>query len=142
MKGVYPDKRRWNELKTACKERAGWQCEYVYPNKKRCSMREDEIRKSKRRRGRPYFVHLHTAPYADGPTGRATRKTINMTPRLPDHHHRYVAGGGQHRGRDHLRKSRRLCLAHRWYRPGGQEDDGSGGGRHCSSPDALLARND
>jgi len=61
MKGAYPDKRRWNELKTACKERAGWQCEYVYPNKQRCGMREDEIRKSKRRRGRPYVVHLHAA---------------------------------------------------------------------------------
>lgn len=60
-KNAYPDKRRWNELKTACKERAGWQCEYVYPNGKRCSMREDEIRKSQRRRGRPYIVHLHAA---------------------------------------------------------------------------------
>ena len=60
-KNVYPDKRRWDELKTACKERAGWQCEYVYPNGKRCSMREDEIRKSQRRRGRPYVVHLHAA---------------------------------------------------------------------------------
>jgi hypothetical protein len=45
MKEAYPDQQRWNELKTACKERAGWQCEYVYPNKKRCGMREDEIRK-------------------------------------------------------------------------------------------------
>lgn len=61
MKGVYPDRQRWDELKTACKERAGWQCEYIYPNKKRCSMREDEIRKSKRRPGRPYGVHLHSA---------------------------------------------------------------------------------
>lgn len=61
IRDAYPDKRRWNELKTACKERAGWQCEYVYPNGKRCGMREDEIRKSKRRRGRPYVVHLHAA---------------------------------------------------------------------------------
>ncbi len=59
--GAYPDKKRWDELKTACKERAGWQCEYVYPNGKRCGMREDEIRKSKRRPGRPYVVHLHAA---------------------------------------------------------------------------------
>jgi hypothetical protein len=48
-------------LKAACKERASWQCEYVYPNGKRCCMREDEIRKSKRRPGRPYVVHLHAA---------------------------------------------------------------------------------
>ncbi len=27
---AYPEKRRWNELKTACKERAGWQCEHTY----------------------------------------------------------------------------------------------------------------
>ena len=58
---AYPDRKRWNELKTACKERAGWQCEYAYPNGKRCGMREDEIRKSKRRPGRPYIVHLHAA---------------------------------------------------------------------------------
>ncbi len=60
-KNAYPDKQRWNELKTACKERAGWQCEYIYQNGKRCGMREDEIRKSKRRPGRPYVVHLHAA---------------------------------------------------------------------------------
>lgn len=59
--GAYPDRKRWDELKTACKERAGWQCEYVYPNKKRCGMREDEIRMSTRRPGRPYVVHLHAA---------------------------------------------------------------------------------
>ena len=61
IRDIYPDRKRWDELKTACKERAGWQCEYVHPNGKRCSMREDEIRKSKRRRGRPYVVHLHAA---------------------------------------------------------------------------------
>ncbi len=61
IRDAYPDRKRWNELKAACKERAGWRCEYVHPNGKRCSMREDEIRKSQRRRGRPYVVHLHAA---------------------------------------------------------------------------------
>jgi hypothetical protein len=48
IRDAYPDRKRWNELKAACKERAGWRCEYVHPNGKRCSMREDEIRKSRR----------------------------------------------------------------------------------------------
>ncbi len=61
IRDAYPDRKCWDELKTACKERAAWQCEYIYPNGKRCGMREDEIRKSKRRPGRPYVVHLHAA---------------------------------------------------------------------------------
>ncbi len=81
MKGVYPDKRRWNELKTACKERAGWQCEYVYPNKKRCSMREDEIRKSERRRGRAYFVHLHAAHLGNKDPGNPEPNVICLCAR-------------------------------------------------------------
>ena len=80
-KKAYPDKRRWNELKTACKERAGWQCEYVYPNGKRCSMREDEIRKSRRRQGKPCMVHLHAAHLGNANPGDPNRELICLCPK-------------------------------------------------------------
>ena len=80
-KKAYPDKQRWNELKTACKERAGWQCEYVYPNGKRCGMHEDEIRKSRRRQGKPYVVHLHAAHLGNTDPGDPNPKLICLCPK-------------------------------------------------------------
>lgn len=78
---AYPDKQRWNELKTACKERAGLQCEYVYPNGKRCGMREDEIRKSKRRQGKPYVVYLHAAHLGNTNPGDPNPELICLCPK-------------------------------------------------------------
>jgi ssDNA-binding Zn-finger/Zn-ribbon topoisomerase 1 len=46
----YPD--QWEELSTACKEKAGWTCEH-------CGARQHEIRTSKK--GKPYFIYLHAA---------------------------------------------------------------------------------
>jgi hypothetical protein len=80
-KKAYPDKWRWNELKTACKERAGLQCEYVYPNGKRCGMREDEIRKSKRRQGKPYVVYLHAAHLGNTNPGDPNPELMCLCPR-------------------------------------------------------------
>jgi hypothetical protein len=33
---LFLTKREWEELKRACKEAAGWRCEYIYPNGQRC----------------------------------------------------------------------------------------------------------
>lgn len=63
-KAAYPDARLWRELREACLERANNQCEYRYPNGKRCARRNEEIRKS-RHSGRKYFVYLHAAHSAN-----------------------------------------------------------------------------
>ena len=58
LKEAYPPET-WDELKQGCKEGAGWQCEYRYPNGKRCRMKENQIRTSKS--GRRYIVYLHAS---------------------------------------------------------------------------------
>ena len=63
-KAAYPDARIWRELREACLERANKQCEFVYPNGKRCARTDGEIRKSKHS-GRKYFVYLHAAHSAN-----------------------------------------------------------------------------
>ena len=59
-KAAYPDARIWRELREACLERANKQCEFVYPNGKRCARTDGELRKS-RHSGRKYIVYLHAA---------------------------------------------------------------------------------
>jgi hypothetical protein len=63
-KAAYPEARIWRELREACLERAGKQCEFVHPNGKRCARFDGEIRKS-RNSGRKYFVYLHAAHLAN-----------------------------------------------------------------------------
>ncbi len=58
VKKAYPT-GQWDELKLACKERAGWQCEHVSARGKRCRMKEGMLRMGKR--GRRYIVYLHAA---------------------------------------------------------------------------------
>jgi ssDNA-binding Zn-finger/Zn-ribbon topoisomerase 1 len=50
LRRQYPD--QWEQLSTACKEKAGWTCEH-------CGARQHEIRTSKK--GNPYFIYLHAA---------------------------------------------------------------------------------
>lgn len=59
-KAAYPEARKWRELREACLERAGHQCEFVYPNGKRCARYNGELRKSKHS-GQKYIVYLHAA---------------------------------------------------------------------------------
>ena len=46
-------KRKLREAKRACKEAAGWQCEYIHPNGQRCSARQGQLRRKKGRHGEP-----------------------------------------------------------------------------------------
>ncbi|MGH2496524.1 MAG: hypothetical protein ACRDIV_17640 [Ktedonobacteraceae bacterium] len=39
---LFMSRREWEELKLACKEAAGWQCEYIYANGMRCSNHEGQ----------------------------------------------------------------------------------------------------
>jgi hypothetical protein len=49
-----PDfKRKLREAKLACKEAAGWQCEWMYPNKTRCGARQNQLRKKKGKGSEP-----------------------------------------------------------------------------------------
>ncbi len=64
-KALYPD--NWPELRAACLERAGKQCEYVDPTTgKRCPIRDEEIRRSKHS-GRKYVVALYACHLNDDP---------------------------------------------------------------------------
>ncbi len=64
-KALYPD--NWPELRAACLERAGKQCEYVEPkNGKRCPIRDEEVRRSKHS-GRKYVVSLYACHLNDDP---------------------------------------------------------------------------
>jgi hypothetical protein len=63
-KAAYPASRIWRELREACLERANKQCEFVYPNGKRCARTDGELRKS-RHSGRKYIVYLHAAHSAN-----------------------------------------------------------------------------
>jgi hypothetical protein len=62
-KHLDPDfERKVRECKLACKEEAGWRCEYVYPNGKRCRAIEGQLKRKKGRNGRPAgwsVTHLH-----------------------------------------------------------------------------------
>ena len=54
QKHLDPDfERKLRECKLACKEAAGWRCEYFYPNRKRCSVYEGQLKHKKGRNGRP-----------------------------------------------------------------------------------------
>ncbi|MBA2397055.1 MAG: hypothetical protein H0V70_30405 [Ktedonobacteraceae bacterium] len=39
---LFLTEKEWDELKRACKERAGWRCEYIYPSGKRCTSHEGQ----------------------------------------------------------------------------------------------------
>ncbi len=79
-KALYPD--NWPELRAACLERAGKQCEYVDPKTgKRCPIRDEDVRRSKHS-GRKYVVSLYACHLHDDPE--------NLDPELiclcPAHH--------------------------------------------------------
>lgn len=85
-KHLDPDfERKVREAKLACKEAAGWRCEYIYPNGKRCSATEGQLKRKKGRNGRPdgwSVVHMHGC--------HADQDRLNPQPRLiclcPRHH--------------------------------------------------------
>ena len=55
-------KRKECEAKRACKEVAGWQCEWIHPNGQRCRARHGQLRRKKGRHGEPdgwIVIHLH-----------------------------------------------------------------------------------
>lgn len=59
-KAAYPEPRRWRELREACLERAGNQCEFIHVNGQRCARTDGELRRSALS-GRKYIVYLHAA---------------------------------------------------------------------------------
>ena len=78
-------------MQLACKEAAGWQCEYVHPNGQRCKAREGQLRRKRGKHGRPdswTVKHMH-ACHVDGDYD-------NSTPRLicycPAHHMQFDRG--------------------------------------------------
>jgi hypothetical protein len=85
-KHLDPDfERKVREAKLACKEAAGWRCEYIYPNGKRCSAVEGQLKRKKGRNGRPdgwSVTHMHGC--------HADQDRLNPHPRLiclcPRHH--------------------------------------------------------
>ena len=46
-------RRKEREAKRACKEAAGWQCEWIHSNGRRCNARQGQLRRKKGRRGEP-----------------------------------------------------------------------------------------
>lgn len=62
-KHIDPDfDRKLRECKVACKEAAGWRCEWVYPNGRRCNISEGQLKRSKGKNGRPdgwTVRHMH-----------------------------------------------------------------------------------
>lgn len=86
---LFLSEKEWNELKRACKERAGWRCEYIYPNKRRCAHHEgmevwkgEYIQVNGKRQKKTTIMHMHACHIDDDPD--------NPTPRLiclcPMHH--------------------------------------------------------
>ena len=77
--------RKLREAKLACKEAAGWQCEWIYPNKVRCGARQNQLRRKKGRGSEPdgwQIMKLHACHLDQDP--------LNPNPRLiclcPKHH--------------------------------------------------------
>ena len=79
---AYPKSRIWRELRESCLERANKQCEFVYPNGKRCARTDGEIRKSKHS-GRKYFVYLHAAHSGNANPNDLSPELICL---CPSHH--------------------------------------------------------
>lgn len=87
---LFLTKREWEELKWACKEAAGWRCEYVYPNGQRCANHEGKdiykgyIVVNGERRRKKSTMHMHASHEKPDPE--------NPAPRLiclcPKHHTR------------------------------------------------------
>ena len=66
LKNAYPAQKRWRELQAASREAAENQCQFLYKNKKRCSMKHGQLRRS--RRGLKYIVYLHTCHLNSDPS--------------------------------------------------------------------------
>jgi hypothetical protein len=83
-------KRKLREAKRACKEAAGWQCEWVHPNGKRCAARQGQLRRKKGRHGEPdswSVMHLHGCHVGNKQV--AKQQFICLCPR---HHAEYDRG--------------------------------------------------
>lgn len=64
-KELYPE--NWQELRAACLERAGYQCEYVDPTTgKRCQTKDQQIKRGKRT-GRRWIVSLYACHLNNDP---------------------------------------------------------------------------
>ena len=62
---LYPSNS--SEIRAACIERAGKQCEYINPKTgKRCAIRDEDVKRSKRT-GRKYVVSLYACHLNDDP---------------------------------------------------------------------------
>lgn len=82
--------REWEELKEACKESAGWRCQFIYPNGTRCSNYEGKERHrgylmvDGKRRERKSMMHMH-ACHLDGDPENPRPRMLCL---CPSHHTR------------------------------------------------------
>jgi len=71
---LFLTEKQWEERKRACKERAGWRCEYRYPNGQRCTAHEGQkiwkgeyITVNGERRKKMTIRHVHGCHTANDP---------------------------------------------------------------------------
>lgn len=75
---LYP--KNWPELRAACLERAGYQCEYTDPaTGKRCQIKDQQIRRSKRT-GRRWIVSLYASHFKNANPGDPDPELICLCP--------------------------------------------------------------
>jgi len=86
---LFLSEKEWEELKRACKERAGWQCEHVYPNGKRCGAHEGQeiwrgeyIQVKGKRRKKLTIRHVHACHVDSDPSNHSPI----LECRCPRHH--------------------------------------------------------
>jgi hypothetical protein len=86
---LFLTEKEWEELKRACKERAGWRCEYRYPNGQRCTAHEGQriwkgeyITIDGKRRKKITIRHVHGCHTGNDPENH----TPILECRCPRHH--------------------------------------------------------
>jgi hypothetical protein len=80
-KELYPE--NWDELRAACLERAGYQCEYTDPaTGRRCKTKDQMIRRSKRT-GRRWIVSLYASHLKNDNPGDPNPELLCL---CPSHH--------------------------------------------------------
>jgi hypothetical protein len=83
-KHLDPDfERKVRECKLACKEEAGWRCEYVYPNGKRCRAIEGQLKRKKREKRATCWMERHPftwlSPRSRSPQSQTTTR-VSLRP--------------------------------------------------------------
>jgi hypothetical protein len=86
---LFLTEKEWDELRRACKERAGWRCEYIYPDGHRCTAHEgQEIWRGEyifingKRRKKRSIKHMHGCHTGNDPENRHPI----LQCRCPKHH--------------------------------------------------------